>query len=211
MTSTLFCIDFDETLSNTDRMRVDLQDAFWRFGGEKLADTYPVAYEATRAKYGIPRLPLVLKTMAEQATMDMKTQRAFAEVIHTFPHQEYIYPGAEQAIQHLKKTGPVIVLSDGDAIFQTQKIHSTSIKNLVDTVVVLPNKIEYFEEIAGYWPAERYVFIDDKQKVLDAAKSFFGERATTVLVRQGRYTNPSTASTADISVASIAEVADLHF
>lgn len=211
MTTTVFCVDFDETLLATDRLRADLVEEIRHLGGDTLVAAYNHAYEQTRSEHGVPHLPLVLKNLVDQASITTEMHQSLAGLFHNFPYQSYVYEGAEETILHLKKYGKVLLFSDGNAYFQPQKIHATSIKNLVDSVIVLSNKISSFDELSGYWPAERYVFIDDKQKVLDAAKDYFGNRATTILVRQGRYVESSTISTADQSVASIADVAQLPF
>ncbi len=211
MTATLFCIDFDETLMNTDRLRADLLEAIRRLGEDELAATYQEAYEATRAEHGVPRIPLVLKTMAERYGLDAKTHRQLADIFHSFPYQDYLYEGAEAVITHLKQFGKVLILSDGDAFFQPEKIRATTAGGLVDGTIILTDKTSHFDDLSGYYPASRYVFIDDKQKVLDAVKQYFGEQATTVLVKQGRYADAGQLSTADTSVATIAEVATLNF
>lgn len=202
-------MDFDETLSNTDRLRADLLSALRRFGGEQLATDYLNAYEITRKEHGTPRIPLVLKTLVERSLLVPGVHRELARIFHDFPYGEYLYPGAEHTVGHLKKQGCVLILSDGDAFFQPQKIFATSIPNLVDGVIILPNKVDYFNDLAGYWPADRYVFIDDKQRVLDAAKRYFGRQATTVLVQQGRYVDAASESSADMSAPTIADVTDL--
>lgn len=207
--TTLFCIDFDETLSNTDRLRADIIKDLRRIGGDGLTDAYLEAYEGVREKHGTIRMPLVLQAMAEQAGVDFEMHCKVADLLHGCPYQDYIYAGAEATIARLKEQGQVVILSDGDAFFQPQKIYTTSVAKLVDAVIVLPSKTDYFDDIAGYWPAEQYVFIDDKQRVLDAAKMHFGTRATTVLIRQGRYAETEISTAADLSVATIAEVATL--
>lgn len=206
--TTVFCLDFDETLSNTDRLRADLVGHMRGMGGESLATAYEEAYEAVRAEHGAVSMSRVLQATSERAGGGRELHRRLAELLHTFSYQEYLYPGAEDTIHQLKKEGEVVILSDGDAFFQPQKIYATSVAQLVDGIVIVPHKVDRFAELTGYWPADRYVFIDDKQRVLDAAKQYFGERATTVLVQQGRYAADATP-TADICVPSIAAVADV--
>lgn len=207
--TTLFCFDFDETLSNTDRLRADLEAGITAIGGEGLTIIYKKAYEQVREEQGTVRMPLVLRAVAERSNLGPDVHRSLARMIHELPYQNYIYPGSEEAVRQLKALGKVILFSDGDAFFQAQKVYATSIANLVDEVVILPNKVSYFNELEGFWPTDRYVFIDDKQRVLDAAKQYFGDRAVTVLVKQGRYAQSSQEPLADYSVDSIGEVAQL--
>ena len=209
MTSTVFCIDFDETLSSTDQLRADIAQAVRRIGGEELGTAYQVAYETVRKQHGAVRIPLVLQAIAEQTDIDSTTIKQLADMFHTIPYQSYLYPGAEELIARLKKHSKVIIFSDGDAFFQPQKIYSTRVADIVDAVIILTDKTKHFADLEGYYPAERYVFIDDKQRVLDAAKSHFGDRCTTVLVQQGRYVDSSQLSTADLSVSTISDATNL--
>ena len=209
MTSIVFCVDFDETLSNTDRLRTDIAQGVRRIGGEELETAYLTAYETVREQHGAVRIPLVLKAIAEQADINLTTRRQLADMFHAIPYQDYLYPGAEELIAQLTKQGKAIIFSDGDAFFQSQKIYSTRAAALADAVIILTDKTKYFADLEGYYPADKYVFIDDKQRVLDAAKGHFGERCTTVLVQQGRYLDSSQLSSADFSVGTVGEVASL--
>lgn len=196
---------------NTDRLRTDLLSSIRSIGNEELATTYLEAYEATRAEHGVPRIPLVLKTMVKRYNLTHDLHNQLAAMFHTFPYQSYIYAGAEQALEYLKQFGRVIILSDGDSLFQSQKVYKTTIASLVDDIIILPNKIAYFDDLSGYYPAKQYVFIDDKQKVLDAARTYFKEQATTILVQQGRYADMVRESAADTVIASIADIPSLSF
>lgn len=207
--TTVFCIDFDETVAHTDRLRDDLADAIHHLGGDSLVNAYLTAYEAVRAEHGVPRMPRILKAATEQSGVDNNVHRQLAAIFQDFSYQEYLYPGAEELIRHLKQQGRVLLFSDGDAFFQTHKIHSTSLATLVDSVVILPHKVEYFDELSGFWPADRYVFIDDKHTVLTAAKKYFGDTTMTVLVRQGRYSDSQHSETNGATVESITDVAAL--
>jgi hypothetical protein len=42
-------------------------------------------------------------------------------------------------------------------------------------------------DVEQRFPAERYVMIDDKIRILTAMKAIWGARLTTVFVRQGHY------------------------
>jgi hypothetical protein len=65
------------------------------------------------------------------------------------------------------------------------------------------------------YPASHYVMIDDKLRLLNAVKSVWGTRVTTVFPKQGRYANDpqilADEKLADISVDRIADVMALDF
>ena len=44
------------------------------------------------------------------------------------------------------------------------------------------------------YPARRYVMVDDKLHILGEMKAIWGERLTTVFVRQGHYATTSESS-----------------
>ena len=64
--------------------------------------------------------------------------------------------------------------------------------------------------IEHWYPAHHYVVIDDKLAILDAIKQQWGERVTTVFVRQGHYANDAATLAkhppADLDLGSIAEL-----
>lgn len=205
MPTTLFCVDFDETLFRTDRLKADLAKAIEAQFSPEVAEQYQAAYEATRGRGGIS-IPLVLAELRSQKSMPARDFTKLADLFHTFPYQQYVYEGAEAALMHLKTLGTVIILSDGDELFQTKKIYATSLAHMVDHVVVVPNKVEYFMQLQGFYPADTYVFIDDKARVLDSVHQYFGTKAKTVHVRQGQYASVDPAERPSRTIHSITEI-----
>lgn len=67
-------------------------------------------------------------------------------------------------------------------------------------------------DVERRYPAERYVLVDDKLRILTAVKQFWGERVTTIFVRQGSYAHdPKVINaflTADITIEHIADLLD---
>ena len=66
------------------------------------------------------------------------------------------------------------------------------------------------EAVQRAYPAGHYVAVDDKPGVLGAIKEAWGERVTTVFIRQGHYAlDPNAAAMqppADITLARIADL-----
>jgi len=70
------------------------------------------------------------------------------------------------------------------------------------------------DDILERYPADHYVLIDDKLRILAAIKKAWGDRVTTVFPRQGHYaTDPKVLATypaADISISRIGELVDFN-
>jgi hypothetical protein len=108
-----------------------------------------------------------------------------------FPFADYIYPGALETITWLQTLGPVVILSDGDPVFQPNKINQAGLSAAVNGhVLVYIHKEEHLLEIAAAFPADRFLLIDDKPGVIErltARADQLGAPLETVLVRQGKY------------------------
>jgi hypothetical protein len=61
-------------------------------------------------------------------------------------------------------------------------------------VLIYIHKEEELADVERRYPAQHYVLIDDKMRILSAVREAWGARVTTVFVRQGRY-----AQTADLA------------
>ena len=108
--------------------------------------------------------------------------------------------------------GPTTALTDGDVVFQPRKLKRSGVWQAVDgKVMIYIHKEEELEDIARRSPAEHYVLVDDKLRILTAVKKIWGPRVTTVFPRTGMYAHdPEVLAkypAADITVESIAELA----
>jgi hypothetical protein len=77
-------------------------------------------------------------------------------------------------------------------------------------VLIYVHKEQELDDMERRYPAEHYVLVDDKLRILSAVKKFWGSRVTTVFVRQGHYAVDSkiiaSYPAADISVGRIADL-----
>src|SRR5262249_17238478 len=73
------------------------------------------------------------------------------------------------------------------------------------------HKEEELDDVENRYPAERYVLIDDKLRILTAVKKAMGNRLTTVWPRQGHYADDPKATSQypppDIAIARIGDLA----
>jgi hypothetical protein len=54
-------------------------------------------------------------------------------------------------------------------------------------VLVYVHKEHELDDVERHYPADHYVVVDDKLRILDAIKRDWESRATTVFLRQGHY------------------------
>ena len=84
--------------------------------------------------------------------------------------------------------GTAVILSDGDAVFQPRKVEKSGLWQAVDNhVLIYVHKEQELADVERLYPADRYVLIDDKLRILAAVKTIWGEKVTTVFVKQGHY------------------------
>ena len=61
-------------------------------------------------------------------------------------------------------------------------------------MLIYLHKEQALDDVERRYPAEHYVLVDDKLRILTAVKKTWGERVTTVFVRQGSYAHDPAAS-----------------
>src|SRR5262249_3964325 len=107
------------------------------------------------------------------------------------------------------------IVSDGDVVFQPRKIRRSGLWDAFGgRVLVYVHKERELVDIERRYPAERYVFVDDKVRILAAIKATWGERVTTVFPRQGHYANDAELVASypppDVTVETIGEPLDVE-
>jgi hypothetical protein len=128
-----------------------------------------------------------------------------------YPFVERLYPGALDAIKHVQQWGTPVILSDGDAVFQPRKVERSGLWKVFDSrVLIYIHKEEELDDVQRLHPADHYVLIDDKLRILTAVKKIWGERVTTVFPKQGHYALDSKALAeyprADIELGKIGDL-----
>src|SRR5215204_2159125 len=90
-----------------------------------------------------------------------------------------VYPGALDAVARLAAHGPVVILSDGDVVFQPRKVERSGLWDAVEgRVLIYIHKEEMLDDVELRYPARRYVMVDDKVRILAAMKAIWGDRLT---------------------------------
>ncbi|MFL6505071.1 MAG: HAD family hydrolase, partial [Candidatus Udaeobacter sp.] len=186
-TRVTFLFDVDNTLLDNDRVAADLQRHLVSEIGRKGAQEYWQIFEQLRSDLGYadylgalqryrakhPRAPHLLSV---------------SDFFINYPFAERFFPNAIEVIDHVQQWGPAVILSDGDVVFQPLKIGRSGLANAVaGRVLIYVHKEQELENVQQRYPAEHYVLIDDKLRILAAVKKTWSTRVTTVFVRQGHY------------------------
>jgi FMN phosphatase YigB (HAD superfamily) len=131
-----------------------------------------------------------------------------------YPFANRLYPGALDALRHVAKRGPTVILSDGDVVFQPRKVARSGLWEEVEgRVLIYIHKELMLDQVMECYPARHYVMVDDKLRILTAMKKAWGNRLTTVFPRQGHYAfDPKEISSnppADVTIERIGDLAQL--
>jgi hypothetical protein len=78
-------------------------------------------------------------------------------------------------------------------------------------VLIYLHKEQMLHSVAQHYPADHYVMVDDKLRVLTAMKAAWGARLTTIFPRQGHYAQDprelAAYPPADVTIERIGELA----
>jgi hypothetical protein len=93
-------------------------------------------------------------------------------------------------------------------VFQPRKVERSGIAEAVDDhVLIYIHKEESLDDVERRYPAQHYVLVDDKPRILAAVKQVWRERVTTVFPRQGQYAlDAKSYAPADLTVERIGEL-----
>ena len=103
-----------------------------------------------------------------------------------YPFAKRLYPGALDAVKHVQRWGPAVILSDGDYGLPTRKVEQSVLwRAFEDRVLIYIHKEAQIDDVERFYPAKHYVMIDDKLRILDVMKNIWGEHVRTVFPKQG--------------------------
>jgi FMN phosphatase YigB (HAD superfamily) len=204
--------DVDNTLLDNDAVHRDLSDHLEQQFGSESRDRYWAIFETLRSEVGYADYLGALQRYRREAPNDSRLL-LMSGFLMDYPFAGRVYPGALAAIERMSAFGPTIILSDGDVVFQPRKIQRSGLwEAMQGRVLIYIHKEEMLQEVAKLYPAEHYVMVDDKLRILTAMKSQWGARLTTIFPRQGHYAlDPKTLAAfpaADLSIDRIANLSD---
>ena len=183
----VFLFDVDNTLLDNDAIQAELRDHLAEAYGPHARDRYWDLFEELRSELGYADYLGALERYRMEDLHNPQLLR-MANWLVDYPFAEKLYPGALDAVRHMRQWGPAVILSDGDAVFQPRKVHRSGLWDAFeDRVLIYVHKEQELDDVERFFPARHYVLIDDKLRILQAVKNAWGNRVTTVFPRQGHY------------------------
>jgi FMN phosphatase YigB (HAD superfamily) len=203
----VFLVDVDNTLLDNDRIQHDLQRHLEREFGAACRDRYWTILEALFGELGYRDYLGALQRYRVEHPQDVQLM-SMSSYLVDYPFANRLYPGALDVLERFRAWGPTVILTDGDVVFQPRKVERSGIFEAVDGhVLIYIHKEQALDDIERRYPAQHYVIVDDKPRILAALKEAWGERVTTVFPRQGQYARDARAyRPADLTVERIGDL-----
>jgi FMN phosphatase YigB (HAD superfamily) len=206
----VFLFDVDNTLLDNDRVVDDLRRYLRKEVGLKKCQRYWNIFERRREECGFADYLGALQQYREEYPHDMHLL-AVSKYLIGYPFRDRLFPGGIKAIQHVQRWGQTALLTDGDVVFQPHKVQRAGLDKVVGgRVLIYIHKEKELKDVAAHYPADHYVVIDDKLRILTSIKKSWGNRVTTVFARQGHYArDPKTLSSCPPADIDIKRIGDL--
>ena len=183
----VFLFDVDNTLLDNDRVTADLRRTLIERVGKESERQYFEIFEQLRTELGYSDYLGALQRYRVKYPHDPNLLAVSGYLVN-YPFANRLFPGSLDAVEHVARFGPTVILSDGDVVFQPRKVERAGLWELFGgRVLIYIHKEEELDEVERRYPADHYVLIDDKVRILTAAKKIWGPRLTTVFPRQGHY------------------------
>jgi FMN phosphatase YigB (HAD superfamily) len=214
--SVLFLFDVDNTLLDNDRVTADLKRYMEREVGAERNERYWSIFESLRSELGYADYLGALQRYRTEYPYDSHLLTVSTYLVN-YPFANRLYPNSLDVLEQCREWGQVVILTDGDVVFQPRKIERSGIFEAVEgNILIYIHKELELKDVERRYPAERYVMVDDKLRILTAIKQAWGGRVTTVFPKQGHYAlDPQIVSKyppADINIQRIGDLLnyDLH-
>lgn len=205
----VFLFDVDNTLLDNDAIIKELSQYMSANLGAARSKRYWEIFERIRSELGYADYLGSLQAYRRESPHDPQLI-AISSFLLNYPFREKLFDGAISVLHYVRKFGSAAILTDGDVVFQPLKIHRSGIFNAVlGNVLIYVHKEQELDDLERRFPADHYVFIDDKIRLLTAFKKILGARVTTVFPKQGHYAfdkDVSTFPAADYSINHINEM-----
>jgi FMN phosphatase YigB (HAD superfamily) len=210
--SIVFLVDVDNTLLDNDHIQDDIKRHLDREFGIACRERYWAILEQLFTELGYRDYLGALQRYRVEHPQDIHLL-SMSSFLVDYPFANRLYPGSMDVLEQFRRWGRTVILSDGDVVFQPRKVERSGIFEAVEGhVLIYIHKEHSLDDVEHRYPAEHYVLVDDKPRILATVKKIWADRVTTVLPRQGQYAHDAkvlaTCPPADLTVERIGDLLD---
>ena len=186
-TPLVFLVDVDNTLLDNDRIQNDIKRHLERELGAACWERYWAICEELFIDLGYRDYLGALQRYRVEHPRDIHLL-SLSSFLVDYSFANRLDPESLDVLERLKSWGQTVILSDGDVVFQPRKVERSGISAAVDgNVLIYIHKEEALDDVERRYPADHYVLVDDKLRILTAVKKAWGSRVTTIFPRQGQF------------------------
>ena len=187
MDKIVFLFDVDNTLLDNDRVAQNLRTFLEDEVGVKRSNRYWEIFEELRGELGYADYLGALQRYRVENPYDSHVL-AVSTFLINYPFANRLFPNSLDVVEYCRKFGKVVILSDGDVVFQPRKVERSGLLEAFEkNILIYIHKEKELADVERRYPARHYVLIDDKLRILTAIKKIWGAKVTTVFPRQGHY------------------------
>ena len=195
---------------DNDRVTKDISTFLNREVGRARTKRYWKIFQDLRLHLGYADYLGALQSYRKQYPHDSHVLK-LSHFLIEYNFRARLFPNALKVLKHARRWGKVAILSDGDVVFQPRKIKCCGLFEAVNgNVLIYVHKERELSDVRRRLPADHYVLLDDKIRILAAVKRKWRSKVTTVFVRQGHYALDRKLveryRTADVSIDRIGDL-----
>lgn len=180
-------LDVDNTLLDNDRVLTDFNRYIEDTIGYENNKRYWTIFEELRDKIGYADYLGALQLYRVKHPHDPRLLNISSYILN-YPFANRLFPRVLDIIGQLKKWGLVVIFSDGDIVYQPRKVERAGLFNIANSnALIYVHKELELEDVESRYPAQHYILVDDKMKILSAVKQSWKGHVTTIFLRQGHY------------------------
>jgi len=183
---TVFIFDIDNTLINTDSVKEYVSSKLIKkvIGPEKLSGFWQ-EYENSRKRLGYVSIPEFSDSYAELVSNPDFSEK-IRKMFYTIPFNKFVFDGVDELMEYVDPRGEIVILTEGDLVYQPMKIKNLGISKYLDELYVFENEGKNIPEIGQIYKGRRIIAVDDKITVLENIKRTI-ENSITIHFKHGLY------------------------
>src|SRR6187200_1040927 len=136
MNKVVFLFDVDNTLLDNDRVAKDLRVFLEKEVGAARSNRYWEIFEELRTELGYADYLGALQRYRVEHPYDSHLL-AVSTYLVNYPFANRLFPNSLDVIEYCKQLGKVVIMTDGDVVFQPRKVECSGLFEAVDGNILI--------------------------------------------------------------------------